>query len=69
MARQPRIKGGEKNMKSGQKWTRVKLSLILNIYLSDRQFKILKSKETIQKLAKQLDRTIRYRRALDAHKI
>jgi hypothetical protein len=59
MARQPRIKGGEKNTKSGQKWTREELSKVLTLYISDRQLKIHESNETIQKLAKQLDRTTR----------
>jgi len=59
MARQPRIKGGEKNPKSGLKWTREELSKILNLYISDRQLKIHESNEAIQKLARQLDRTTR----------
>lgn len=59
MARQPRIKGGEKNTKSGQKWTTEELSKVLNLYISDRQLKIHESNQTIQKLAKQLDRTTR----------
>jgi hypothetical protein len=59
MARQPRIKGGEKNTKSGQKWSREELSKVLTLYISDRQLKIHESNETIQKLAKQLDRTTR----------
>jgi len=59
MARQPRIKGGEKNTKSGQKWTREELSKVLNLYISDRQLKIHESNETIQKLAIQLERTTR----------
>lgn len=59
MARQPRIKGGEKNTKSGQKWTREELSKVLNLYTSDRGLKIHESNEIIQKLAKDLDRTTR----------
>ncbi len=59
MARQPRIKGGEKNSKSGQKWTKEELSKALNLYVSDRELKVHESNETIQKLAKQLGRTTR----------
>lgn len=59
MARQPRIKGGEKKSKSGQKWTKEELSKVLNLYVTDRELKVHESNETIQKLAKQLDRTTR----------
>ncbi|MBS1556530.1 MAG: hypothetical protein JSU09_16535 [Bacteroidetes bacterium] len=59
MARQIRIKGGEKNIKSGQKWTSGELSKVLDLYLSDRQLKIHESNEIIQKLATQLGRTTR----------
>lgn len=59
MARQPRIKGGEKNTKSGQKWTSEELSKVLNLYVTDRQLKIHESNEMIQKLAKKLERTTR----------
>lgn len=59
MASQPRVKGGEKNKKSGQKWTKEELSKVINLYISDRQLKIHESNETIQKLAKQLERTTR----------
>jgi len=59
MARQPRIKGGEKNTKSGQKWTSEELSKVLNLYVTDTQLKIHESNEMIQKLAKELERTTR----------
>ena len=59
MAKQPRIKGGEKNTKSGQKWTHEELSKVLNLYISDRKLKIHETNETIQKLANQLERTTR----------
>ncbi|MFA5848521.1 MAG: hypothetical protein WC833_01440 [Bacteroidales bacterium] len=59
MPRQKRIKGGEKNSKSGQKWTIEELSIVLNLYVSDRELKIHESNEVIQKLAKQLGRTTR----------
>lgn len=59
MARQTRIKGGEKNTKSGQKWTREELSKVLSLYISDRQLKIHESNEKIQKLARMLERTTR----------
>lgn len=59
MARQKRIKGGEKNSKSGQKWTREELSEIINLYVTDRELKIHESNTTMQQLAKQLGRTTR----------
>lgn len=59
MPRQKRIKGGEKNSKSGQKWTRNELSLVLDLYLSDRKLKIHESNQTIEKIANRLGRTTR----------
>lgn len=59
MPRQKRVKGGEKNSKSGQKWTIEELSKVLNLYVTDRQLKIHESNETLQQLAKQLGRTTR----------
>lgn len=59
MPRQKRIKGGEKNTKSGQKWTHEELSKVLALYVTDRQLKIHESNETVQQLAKQLERTTR----------
>jgi len=59
MARQVRIKGGEKNTKSGQKWSREELTKILNLYLNDRQIKIHESNQEIQSLATELNRTTR----------
>lgn len=59
MARQTRIKGGEKNSKSGQKWTKEELSKVLNLYVTDRELKVHESNEKIQKLAKELGRTTR----------
>ncbi|HEX5149870.1 MAG TPA: hypothetical protein VFW07_00395 [Parafilimonas sp.] len=57
--RQSRIKGGEKNLKSGKKWNREELNKVLNLYLSDRQLKIHESNKRIQKMALELDRTTR----------
>jgi len=59
MPRQPRVKGGEKNFKSGQKWNREELSKVLDIYITDRQLKIHEPNEKIQILANQLERTTR----------
>ena len=59
MARIPRVKGGEKNNKSGQKWSREELSKVLDLYLSDPQLKIHESNVKIQKLAEELSRTTR----------
>ena len=59
MARQPRVKGGEKNAKSGQKWTREELSKVLDLYISDRKMKIHESNLEIQRCAKMVGRTTR----------
>lgn len=59
MARQKRIKGGEKNSKSGQKWTREELSTVINLYITDRQLKIHESNDQIQEIARKLNRTTR----------
>ena len=59
MPREARIKGGVKNTKSGQKWSTEELSKVLNLYLDDRHLKIHESNESIQNLAKQLERTTR----------
>jgi hypothetical protein len=59
MPRHIRIKGGEKNSKSGLKWTLDELSKVLNLYISDRQLKIHESNILLQQLAKQLGRTTR----------
>jgi len=59
MARQPRVKGGEKNINSGQKWSREELSKVLNLYLSDRNLKIHESNDIIINLAMKLERTTR----------
>lgn len=59
MTRKPRVKGGEKNTKSGQKWSRVELGDVLDLYISDPELKIHESNEIIQKLAVRLNRTTR----------
>lgn len=59
MVRQKRIKGGEVNSKTGQKWTREELNEVLALYLSDRRLKIHESNFQIQNLAKTLSRTTR----------
>lgn len=59
MTRSSRTKGGEKNNKTGQKWTREELQRVLDLYVSDRQLKIHESNELIQRLANQLERTTR----------
>ena len=40
MNRQPRVKGGEKNLMSGRKWTEVELARVLKLYVEDRSLKI-----------------------------
>ena len=59
MARLTRIKGGEKNNKTGQKWTDQELRQVLQLYISDRELKVHESNPTIQELAKKLERTTR----------
>jgi hypothetical protein len=59
MTRELRIKGGAKNDKSGQKWTREELSKVLDLYISDRTLKIHESNIIVQHLAKELGRTTR----------
>ncbi len=59
MTRKPRVKGGEKNINSGQRWSREELAKVLNLYLSDRELRIHESNEKIQKLAEELNRTTR----------
>ena len=59
MARYQRIKGGEKNKKSGQKWSEEELTKVLNLYLSEKGFKVHESNIKIQQLAKEIDRTTR----------
>jgi hypothetical protein len=57
--RQPRVKGGEKNSKSGKKWTKEELNRVLQLYLEDRQLKIHESNKSIYILANRLERTTR----------
>jgi hypothetical protein len=59
MARQERIKGGERNTKTGKKWTNEELIHVLNLYISDKQLKIHESNQNIQQLGIQLGRTTR----------
>lgn len=59
MARQPRIIGGEKNPKSGQKWTKEELSKVLDLYISDSSMKIHESNISIQDCANKIGRTTR----------
>jgi hypothetical protein len=59
MTRKPRLKGGEKNNKSGQKWTKEELSKVLDLYVSDKKMKIHESNSSIQEFAKVIGRTTR----------
>lgn len=59
MHRNERIKGGEKNDKSGTRWKREELSYVLQLYISDMDLKIHESNPHIQKLACELGRTTR----------
>lgn len=59
MVYQHRIKGGEINSKSGQKWTREELSQVIELYLKDRELKIHECNPLLQELANKLERTTR----------
>lgn len=59
MPRPKRIKGGEKNTKSGQRWTKEELSKVLELYISDSQMKIHESNLAIQNCANKIGRTTR----------
>jgi hypothetical protein len=59
MARITRIKGGEKNIKSRQKWTRDELTKVLELFIENRQLKIHEANTDIHELAKKLGRTSR----------
>lgn len=59
MPRIERIKGGEKNPKSGQKWSKEELSEVLTLYVSDPELRIHESNNIIQQLAKKINRTTR----------
>lgn len=54
-----RIKGGEKNSKSGQKWSREELNEVLSLYVSDPELRIHESNPILQQLANRLNRTTR----------
>jgi hypothetical protein len=59
MQRQQRIKGGEKNTKSGQRWTREELSKVLELYIADSLMKIHESNPAIRDCANKIGRTTR----------
>ncbi|ANE51505.1 hypothetical protein [Flavisolibacter tropicus] len=59
MARYVRVKGGEKNEKSGKRWTREELDEVLKLYLSDSNLGIHERNPDLQKLANHLGRTVR----------
>lgn len=59
MSRQERIKGGEKNIMSGRKWSESELKRVLNLYVDDSSLKIHESNPIILKLATELGRTTR----------
>lgn len=59
MKRYARIKGGEKNPKSGIRWSKDELKEVLRLYLSDNQLRIHESNELIIDLGMKLGRTTR----------
>ena len=54
-----RIKGGEKNEKSGKRWTKDELMEVLNLYISDPLLRIHESNVALQELGNKLGRTTR----------
>lgn len=59
MKRPTRVKGGEKNSKSGKRWSKEELKEVLKLYLADNQLKIHESNELIVDLGKKIGRTTR----------
>ncbi len=59
MPRLERVKGGEKNIMSGKKWSYEELTKVLQLYISDRELKIHESNIEIQKFAHEIGRTTR----------
>lgn len=59
MTRLKRIKGGEKNTKTGVRWTRDELIQVLNLFITDKNLRIHESNINIQILASALGRTTR----------
>jgi hypothetical protein len=54
-----RVKGGEKNEKSGKRWSKEELSEVLKLYLHNPNLKIHESNLEISYLSEQISRTIR----------
>lgn len=59
MTRPQRIIGGEKNNKSGQKWSKDELTKVLLLYKKTPNLKIHESNKDIEALALSLNRTTR----------
>ncbi|MBB1283220.1 hypothetical protein HRH25_02460 [Flavisolibacter sp. BT320] len=59
MAKYTRVKGGEKNEKTGKRWTKDELKEVLNLYLSDPNLGIHEHNPAIQDLGASLGRTVR----------
>lgn len=54
-----RIKGGEKNINSGKRWTKTELKFVLELYVSNPDLKIHESNCILQEFANRLNRTTR----------
>lgn len=59
MAKYKRIKGGEKNEKSGKRWSKDELREVLKLYLSDANLGIHEHNPAVQNLGARLGRTVR----------
>lgn len=59
MANKRRVKGGETNDKSGQRWSRDELLEVLQVYVTSPDLKIHESNIVVQELGNKLGRTSR----------
>jgi len=54
-----RIKGGEKNVNSGKRWSKEELSEVLKLYIDSPNLKIHETSIELHNLSKQISRTVR----------
>lgn len=54
-----RIKGGEKNEKSGKRWTKNELQIVLDLYINEPDLKIHETNVVLQELGTKIGRTTR----------
>jgi hypothetical protein len=59
MARYQRIQGGEKNEKSGKRWSEQELKYVLELFLKNPHLKIHENNTELHLLSQKINRTIR----------